>query len=383
MRITYRFLAAAIIAAVIFTTSCQPTDYSADINALKASRDSLAAALKVTNANLQSTNNALATLTTTVTSIQTQLAVISGQISTLNTQLTATNATVAGHTTTIAAVQSQIKTIQDQITALNAQQIATSTTVSSLSTTVASIQTQINSILSQVATLNTQQTATSKSLADLSTALASSNKQLSILSLQFDALLTQLGLVIDIEGNIYHTVTIGTQVWMVENLKTTKFRNGDPIPYFTQSYDKGYCWYGDDINNKNPYGAIYNYYTAMDSRSICPIGWHVPTLNEWTTLSNFLGGNSVSGGKLKEVGNAHWAIPNIGATNDYGFSALPAGVKDCSSSFIYKGTKCQFWVSSPVVLGSVNVISIFQSNTQLVVENIFNCNNVSVRCIKD
>jgi len=383
MKMSFRLLILILIATVLFNPSCKQTDYSSEINALKARSDSLAAALKVTNANLQATNNTLASLSATITSIQAQLTVISGQISTLNTQLTATNVIVTEHTASIASIQAAIKVIQDQIAALDTQQIATSSTVISISTTIISIQTQITSILVQVATLNTQQTTTNASLSDIYAQLTLSNNQLISLSLQFNALLTQLGLVVDIEGNYYHTVTIGTQVWMVENLKVTKFRNGDPIPYITKSYDKGYCWYNDDINNKNISGAIYNYNTVMDNRSICPLGWHVPTLAEWTTLSNYLGGNSVAGGKLKEAETAHWLSPNTGATNEYGFTALPGGAKDCSSNFIYLGLKCQFWVSSPDVNGSINVVSIYQSNNQLTVDNIFDCNNVSVRCIKD
>lgn len=190
----------AIITVMILSSSCQKqTDYSADINALKAtsnalraSRDSLAAALRITNANLLATNNALASLSSSVTAIQTQLGVISGQITTLNTQLTATNAIVAGHTTTIATIQAQIKTIQDQITSLNSQQTSTSSLVSGLSNTVSSIQAQITTILASIDTLNSQQSTTSAGLADISAKLLLSNNQLTSLALAFNSLLTNL-----------------------------------------------------------------------------------------------------------------------------------------------------------------------------------------------
>ena len=184
--------------------------------------------------------------------------------------------------------------------------------------------------------------------------------------------------------NIYHSVTIGTQVWLSSNLKTTHFNNGDPIPYFTASYNHGYCWYNDDINNKNPNGAIYNYNTAMDTRGICPIGWHLPTSVEWETLSTFLGGDNISGGKLKEAGTVHWLSPNIGATNESGFSALPSGEKDCASKFVNMGVSTQFWVSAPDISGDITSVTLSYSNTQLTVgSGGFDCNNYSVRCVKN
>ncbi len=192
MKTTFRFLFAVCTIVAFFSTSCQPTDYSADISALKASRDSLAAALKLTNTNLLSTNTILASLTNSVSSIQAQLVIISGQISALNSQLAATNAIVAGHTATIAAIQAQIKTIQDQIAVLNAQQTSTSAALSTLSADVTSIKTQLSSILTQVATLNSQQTVTSVALSDLYTKLALSNSQLNSLTLQLNALLKMI-----------------------------------------------------------------------------------------------------------------------------------------------------------------------------------------------
>lgn len=231
--------------------------------------------------------------------------------------------------------------------------------------------------------MNAKQTATDEGLSDLSASLTASNNQLISLSLQFNRLLTQLGLVIDVEGNIYHTVTIGKQVWMAENLKSTKFRNGDQIPYSSGTNNTGYCWYDDDAQNKSAYGAMYTYNTVMDPRNICPLGWHVATLSEWRTLSNSLGGTGVSGGKLKETGTGHWLSPNSGATNASGFNALPGGLRDCSGSFNSMGTIAHFLAASPVVKDSVNVISIFHSNTQLALERILDCNYVSIRCIKD
>lgn len=151
--------------------------------------------------------------------------------------------------------------------------------------------------------------------------------------------------VTDIDGNIYHTVQIGTQIWMVENLKTTKFNDGTTIPLVTDNIawskltTPAYCWNKNIENNKDTYGALYNWY-AVNTGKLCPKGWHVPTDNDWTILANYLGGEtydnknieSKTGGKLKESGTIHWSSPNEGATNETGFTGLPGG-----SRAYYKG----------------------------------------------
>ena len=154
-----------------------------------------------------------------------------------------------------------------------------------------------------------------------------------ILSLQADLGLT------DIDGNAYKAIKIGNQVWMYENLKTTKLNDGTAIPLVTTSAawgnltTPGYCWYNnDEASNKNVYGALYNWYT-INTGKLCPAGWHVPTVAEWTTLTTFLGGESVAGGKLKETGIAHWKSPNTGASNETGFTALPGGFRDFDGVF--------------------------------------------------
>ncbi len=137
--------------------------------------------------------------------------------------------------------------------------------------------------------------------------------------------------VIDIDGNVYKIITIGTQTWMAENLKTTKLYDGTSIPNITKSSDWyvlktfAYCWYNNDSTiNKNVYGALYNWYTVFTDK-ICPQGWHVPSNDEWTTLTTFIGGLSNAGGALKEIDTTHWNSPNTNATNESGFTALPSG----------------------------------------------------------
>jgi len=166
----------------------------------------------------------------------------------------------------------------------------------------------------------------------------------------------EIGTVTDIDGNVYHTVTIGTQVWMVENLKVTRFRNGDPIPNVVDNaeWDKlssgAYCEYDNDLSNVATYGRLYNWYAVNDNRNLAPVGWHVPTSEEWETLETYLGGQFVAGGKLKESGISHWRSPNVGADNSSGFLGLPGGIrasyKNSIGAYNYIGEIGAFWSST-------------------------------------
>ena len=138
--------------------------------------------------------------------------------------------------------------------------------------------------------------------------------------------------VTDIDGNVYKTVKIGNQVWMAEDLKTTRYRNGDLIgttsPDTLDIHNENtpkYQWaYDGNESNVATYGRLYTWYAATDKRSIAPAGWHVPTNAEWDTLTIFLGGEKAAQAKLKEAGTAHWNNPNDG-TNESDFTALPGG----------------------------------------------------------
>lgn len=158
--------------------------------------------------------------------------------------------------------------------------------------------------------------------------------------------------VTDADGNIYQTITIGTQEWLAENLKTTKYNDGTPIPLVTEdepwssTNTPAYCWYENDQSTYgDTYGALYNWYT-VETGNLCPTGWHVPTDDEWTILTDYLGGSGVAGGKLKETGTAHWALPNTGATNETGFTALPGGYRHYSGSFSFVGLYGDWWSST-------------------------------------
>jgi uncharacterized protein (TIGR02145 family) len=146
------------------------------------------------------------------------------------------------------------------------------------------------------------------------------------------------GTVQDQSGNFYNTVAIGTQVWFKENLRTKKYRSGALIPVKTNTdtstlVGQMYYYANDSLTNYSVYGALYNWKATQSSDSLCPVGWHVPTDTEWTTLTTFLGGESVAGGKMKETGTTLWNSPNTDADNSSGFSALPGGYRNSDGSF--------------------------------------------------
>ena len=154
----------------------------------------------------------------------------------------------------------------------------------------------------------------------------------------------------DIDGNAYSAVTIGTQVWMVQNLKTTKYNDGTSIPLVTDptAWTLGtdeYCWYNNNAKNKTPYGALYSWY-AVNTGKLAPAGWHVATDAEWAVLVAYLGGDNSAGGPLKEAGTTHWASPNAGATNSSEFSALPGGVRSGDGTFADSSGWGYWWSST-------------------------------------
>jgi uncharacterized protein (TIGR02145 family) len=200
-------------------------------------------------------------------------------------------------------------------------------------------------------------------------------------------------IVTDFDGNIYNTLTIGTQVWLAENLKTTKYNDGTPIPLVTDNTEwsnlttPAYCWYDNDSSAySETYGALYNWY-VVETNNLCPTGWHVPSDAEWTTLATYLGGVSVAGGKLKETGTTHWNSPNTGATNDYGFTALPGGYRylsetdDSYSSINKEGRWWSTTVNITVVDSWIRIIT--NNGSDLGRYTSSKEYGFSVRCIKD
>ena len=135
------------------------------------------------------------------------------------------------------------------------------------------------------------------------------------------------------DGYTYSTIKIGKQIWFAENLRTTTYANGDLIPNIKDSYmwndltTGAWVHHKNDIQNENTYGKLYNWFAVADKRNCCPVGWHVPTDAEYTKMINYLGGDSVAGGKMKSTGTTYWESPNTDATNVSGFSGLPGGFR--------------------------------------------------------
>lgn len=189
----------------------------------------------------------------------------------------------------------------------------------------------------------------------------------------------------DINGNVYNTVTIGSKVWMAENLRVTKFNDGKSIPLITDGTVWGelttpaYCWYDNDsVTYKNDYGALYNWFTVSTGK-LCPAGWHISNMQEWNTLANYLGQNA--GGKLKEAGTSHWIWFDKYATNESSFSALPGGWRTDNNTFFGFGDAVYWWSSSednPICAWYFDVLEHNSIMTIMVKE--YGC---SIRCLKN
>lgn len=192
-----------------------------------------------------------------------------------------------------------------------------------------------------------------------------------------------------VENRQYKTVKIGNQIWMAENLKTTKFNDGTPIPLVTSLEawgslnTPGYCWFENDENtNKETYGALYNWFT-INTGKLCPDGWHVPTLNEWRRLIGFLGGEKIGREKLKETGIKHWPSPNKNATNEVGFTAIPGGWRTDNGHFKGIGNEGKWWTSSTGPLKTGELFQIADNYKLIYDEGTDRKYGYSVRCIKD
>lgn len=194
---------------------------------------------------------------------------------------------------------------------------------------------------------------------------------------------------IDGDGNVYQVDTIGNQIWISENLRTTSYNDGTPIPHITLTSDwnartqPAYCWFNnDETANKLTYGALYNWYTTQTGK-LCPTGWHVPDDTEWLELTTYLGGDATAGGKLKETGTSHWLAPNTGATDEVGYTARPGGYRRYNGTFSSL-TLLGYWWSVTEALVDHAWERSLQYNSSAGVRNYSHKRNgFSVRCLKD
>ena len=232
-----------------------------------------------------------------------------------------------------------------------------------------------------------------------------SNKQSNSQSTN-DEIALQAQTVKDLDGNVYNTVTIGAQVWMKENLKTTKYNDGTAIPNIKvdstwASLTTGaYCDYLNIPNNSTTYGKLYNWYvidnntaskvSSNGGKNVCPTGWHVPTDLEWVTLETYLGGDTIAGSKLKETGTTHWIGPNWVSTNESGFTALPGGFRYYYGAFSRMWDEGAWWSTTEFLWSPTEkntTLAFFRvvhyNNDKVSKENGGKNNGFSVRCLKD
>jgi uncharacterized protein (TIGR02145 family) len=206
------------------------------------------------------------------------------------------------------------------------------------------------------------------------------------------------GTISDVDGNIYETIQIGNQVWMAENLKTTRLIDGTLIKNMIYGIEwvktPAYSWYNNDASKYGAdYGALYNWFT-VNTDKLCPAGWHLPSDAEWNTLITYLGGVSNVSSKLMETGTVHWLNPNTGATNSSGFTGLPGGFRfadydDITGYFDYftdLGYSSYWWLS--VEAGDPNYalaasISSREDFSATGVGQIRKNDHLSVRCVKN
>lgn len=196
-------------------------------------------------------------------------------------------------------------------------------------------------------------------------------------------------LLTDVEGNSYKTVTIGDQVWMSENLKTSKFNDGSEIPLISDpgSWENlsspGFCWYNnDEATNKDKFGALYNGF-AVSSGKLCPVGWSVPGKEDFKYLMNFLGDSLRAGGKLKETGFVHWLSPNKGALNSSGFTAFGAGIRYFEGTFSSLLMYTSLWSSTELGNDENWYMGLYFADASLTINNKNKRNGFSIRCLKN
>jgi len=196
----------------------------------------------------------------------------------------------------------------------------------------------------------------------------------------------------DFDGNVYTSVVIGTQEWMKENLRTTRYRNGDPITHASLEADwknitEGkYCTYDNDAANVDPFGHLYSWAAVTDPRHLCPAGWHVSTIEDWDTLISFLGGKYDAGNAIMQTGTAYWNSPNTSATNQAGFTAVPGGGRNYNSAvFFGKGLQAYWWTISEHPSNPTQAINYYIMADNSILQTTHAAKNFgySVRCVKD
>lgn len=199
----------------------------------------------------------------------------------------------------------------------------------------------------------------------------------------------EVGTVADIQGRVYQTVKIGTQWWMSQNLNTTMYKNsqavtnGNDASTWNSATEGLYCEFNGDSANAPKYGRLYNYNAAVNPAGICPAGWHLPTIEEWETMINHLGGILVAGGKLKAKGTEQWQAPNTDATNTSGFNALGSGFRVSDGTFEGLKKYSSFWTATPYDSLTVWNFTLAYSDGKVYKSNEEKPSGKCIRCVKD
>ena len=197
------------------------------------------------------------------------------------------------------------------------------------------------------------------------------------------------GTVTDIDGNLYYTIIIGDQEWMMENLRVTRYRNGATIPNVTDNTEwsalttGAYRHYDNNSSNGDTYGVLYNWYSISHNTTIAPEGWHVPTNDEWQVLIDYLGGDAIAGGKMKETGTTHWVAPNTGATNESGFTALPGGYCGPYGDFSSMGWGGYFWSATEHVSTNAYDCRLYALDSEVSQSYFYKRAGYAVRCLRN
>jgi uncharacterized protein (TIGR02145 family) len=210
-------------------------------------------------------------------------------------------------------------------------------------------------------------------------------------TVQANAAISRPGAGVNFDGHQYASIILGNgQEWLAENLKTTAYANGDPIPNVTPNAqwsaltNGAWSYYNNDSKLVNPYGRLYNWYTVSDPRNVCPNGWHVPTDAEWEALSKYLGGEDFAGGKLKGKGTQYWTSPNMDASNDSGFTGLPGGIRYQAGFFVAMSDEGYWWsaTANGTTLAMFRGLN-FNNASFVKYDSGEKADGLSVRCMKN
>ncbi len=199
--------------------------------------------------------------------------------------------------------------------------------------------------------------------------------------------------VTDIDGNQYRTVKIGGEIWMAENLRTTRYNDGEPIPNITSAgewvslTEGAYCWYDNDKEQWSGYGALYNWY-AVETGKLCPDGWRVPSAEEWSGLIESMGGIYEAGAQMKSRStepdpHPRWDIPNEGAADRFRFEALPGGWRVLTGGFHSVGNGAFWWSSTETDSAEARYVAAGSAGERVMHTREMKIYGMSIRCIKE